>query len=351
MKNKKIMKQITFLISFLAILLLFNCDDSYKLTLDVNQKTKLNSTIKITLKEKNDKPLEKVQFFIDGKEINSNNNSISINTSDFGLGKHQVSTLAFLPGKTKKTNNFFEVFADTAPVIYGFEIVNSYPHDKKAYTQGLEYYNGFLYETTGRRGQSSLRKIEIETGKVLQKIDLDKKYFGEGMTIVNDKIIWLTWENKKGFVYDLKTFELEKEFKYNKSEEGWGLTKNETELIKSDGTHKIWFLDKETQEEKRAIQTYTHDRALSQLNELEIIKGKLYANYYQKPIIAIINPKNGIVEGLINLKDLKKEMEKTQKLVENDEVLNGIAYDAENDRLFVTGKNWGKLFEIKLMKK
>ena len=136
----------------------------------------------------------------------------------------------------------------------------------------LRIYNGFLYETTGHRGQSTLRKVELKTGKVLQSVDLSDTYFGEGMTIVDDKIFWLTWQNKKGFVYDLETFEQEKEFQYGKSKQGWGLTHNETELIKSDGTHKIWFLDPIHQKEIRSIQVYTNDRALDNLNELEYIE-------------------------------------------------------------------------------
>lgn len=345
------MKQNTlFTLLLTTCLLLFSCGNKYKFSLEIPKKTVLNETVTIKLIEKEGKELERVQFYINGKEIPGNGNSLSLNTVDLGVGKHAVSTIAFYDNKTKKTNGSIEVFAKNKPVIYGYKIVNEYPHDTKAYTQGLEYYNGFLYETTGRKGQSSLRKVEIKTGKVLQKVDLDKKYFGEGMTIVGDEIVWLTWQGKKGFVYDLNTFKQKREFSYNKSKEGWGLTQNDTELIKSDGTNKIWFLDKETLEEKRFIQTYTHDRALSQLNELEFINGKLYANYYQKPIIAIINPENGIVESLINLKGLKEEMAKTQNLAEGDEVLNGIAFDAENNRLYVTGKYWGKLFEIELVK-
>ena len=181
--------------------------------------------------------------------------------------------------------------------------------------------------------------------------DLEKEYFGEGMTIFNDKIYWLTWQAKKGFVYDLKTFKREKEFTYNNSKEGWGLTNDGKELIKSDGTNKVWFLDSETLKEKRSIQVYSHDRAVDNINELELIDGKLYSNKYQKNTIVIIDIKTGAVIGLADLRSLEKEMAKTQKLVAQDEVLNGIAYDKENDRLFVTGKNWGKLFEIKLIKK
>ena len=346
------MKNTTILISFFACLFLFtSCSNNYKFTLETPKKTTLNKTIKVSLKEKNDKEIKNVQFFVNGKEVSSKGNSASINTTKLGVGKHAISALVFFEDGSKKINNSFEVFADKPYQAYTYKIINSYPHDTEAYTQGLEYYNGFLYETTGHRGASTLRKVEIKTGKVLQKNALDKKYFGEGMTIVNGKIIWLTWQAKKGFVYDLETFKQEKEFAYNKSIEGWGLTHNKTELIKSDGTAKIWFLDKETQQEKRFIQAYNHKQSISQLNELEFINGKIYANYWQKPLIAIINPDNGVVEGIVDLRGLKAEMEKTQKLKSADDVLNGIAYDAENKRLFVTGKNWGKLFEIELIKK
>jgi glutamine cyclotransferase len=171
------------------------------------------------------------------------------------------------------------------------------------------------------------------------------------MSIVNNKIYWLTWQARKGFVYDLDTFKQINEFNYNRSNEGWGLTHGNDELIKSDGSNKIWFLDTKDQKEKRAIQAYTNKVSLKSLNELEWINGKIYANYWQKPLIAIINPDHGIVEGIINLTQLVKEMEKTQKLVDQDDVLNGIAFDKENNRLFVTGKHWSKLFEIELVKK
>lgn len=337
------------LVSF--FLLVTSCSNDYKFTLEHKKKVVLNEKIAITLKEKENKPAKSIQFFVNGKEIPSTGNTLSLNTSDYGVGKHIISALVFFDEKSKKVNSSFEVFANKKPIVYNYKIINSYPHDKKAFTQGLEYYNGFLYETTGQKGKSSLRKVEIKTGKVLQKIDLDKQYFGEGMTIFNNKIYWLTWQSKKGFVYNLENFELEKEFSYNKSSEGWGLTHNSKELIKSDGSQKIWFLDPETLKEKKSVQVYTIDRAVNELNELELINGKLYANKWQKNAIIIIDPNTGIVEGIANLKGLKKEMEKTQKLVPQEEVLNGIAYDAENNRLFVTGKNWGKLFEIELVEK
>ncbi len=152
--------------------------------------------------------------------------------------------------------------------------------------------------------------MKVTTGKVLQKVALANKYFGEGMTIIDDKIHWLTWQNKKGFIYDLNTFKQEKTFKYGKSKEGWGLTHNETELIKSDGTHKIWFLDPTTHKEKRSIQVYTKGRALDNLNELEFIDGKIYANKYLNSAIIIINPETGVAEGIVNLKGLTKKCKK-----------------------------------------
>ena len=345
------MNKSSIITSLLTLIFLTNsCSDAYQFSLEKTNKAVLNESVTVKLTEENDKPIDKIQFYVNGKEIASKGNTATLNTADLGVGKHAINALAFFNGKTKKENGVIEVFANIKPVIYKYKIINEYPHDKKAYTQGLEYYNGFLYETTGRRGQSTLRKVALKTGKVLQKIALDNEYFGEGMTIVNNKIIWLTWQNNKGFVFDLKTFELEKEFAYNKSKEGWGLTHSETELIKSDGSNKIWFLDPVTFEEKRAIQIYTNDRPVNDLNELELVNGKIYANKYQKNTIAIIDAKTGIVEGLGDLRGLEKEMTKTQKLLANDEVLNGIAFDAENNRLFVTGKNWSKLFEIELVK-
>lgn len=346
------MKNSVVLISFLAcFMLITSCSEVYKFSLEHKKQTTLNSNFKVTLKEMEDKAINRVQFFVNGKEISSEGVSVNINTSDFGIGKHQISALVFYPEKTKKENSFFEVLANKAPVVYGYNIINEYPHDTKAYTQGLEYHNGFLYETTGQRGQSTLRKVEIKTGKVLQKTALNEKYFGEGMTIFNDKIFFLTWKANKGFTYNLETLELENEFSYNKSKEGWGLTHSKNELIKSDGTSKIWFLDPYTQKEKRYIEAYTNKQSLNKLNELEFINGKIYANYWQKPLIAIINPDNGVVEGIVNLTRLVKEMEKSQKLLKEDDVLNGIAFDEKNNRMFVTGKNWKSLFEIELIKK
>ena len=340
-------------ISLLAISLIVftSCNDAYKFKLTTTKKLVINQEATATLTEVNNKPIDSIQFFVNGKRVASTGNSIKFDTKNLGVGKFTVTALAFYPEKTKKVNNSFLVYSEKNPIIYDYKIVNTYPHDKTAYTQGLEFYNGFLYETTGQLGKSVLRKVELKTGKVLQETKLDDKYFGEGMTIFNDEIFWLTWKARKGFVYDLETFKQKKKFNYTWSQEGWGLTNDGTHLIKSDGTNKIWFLDPKTQKEKKSIQVYLKSKPFNEINELDYINGKIYANYWKKPNIGIINPKTGIVEGVILLEKLQNLMKKEQKLTDQDEVLNGIAFDKKTGRIFVTGKHWGKLFEIELVKK
>lgn len=330
---------------------LFSCSEtSYQFKIKTDAKTTIGKKVDVELQQVSGNAPDSIHFYVNNKRVDLQNNKITLNTSEIGIGKHRLTALAFVPGKVKKINNSIEVYSNVKPSLYSYKIVNTYPHDTKSFTQGLEFHNGFLYETTGKRGRSKLRKIETETGKVLQEYKLDDKYFGEGMTIVGNDIFWLTWQARKGFIFDLETFELKKEFEYDKSNEGWGLTHDDKNLIKSDGSNKIWFLDLSNQQEKKSIQAYTDKLSLQKLNELEYFNGKIYANYWQKPLIAIINPNSGIVEGIINLKGLVAEVSKTQKLDTNEDVLNGIAFDKENNRLFVTGKNWSKLFEIELIK-
>lgn len=338
-----------FLLLLLTITVLSSCETSYKFTIEVPKKAVLNDKVTISLKEKNNQAFEKVLFFVNGKEVETQSNSFTLDTKNYGVGKQLVSAMVYYgDGKSKRINNSVEVFSNVPYKAYTYKLINTYPHDGTAFTQGLEFHNGHLYESTGQRKKSTIRKVDLKSGEVLQKTNIDDRYFGEGITILNDKIYFLTWQAHKGFIYDLETLEQQKEFPYGRSKQGWGLTNNGTELIKSDGTSTIWFLDAETQKEKRSIQAYNHNQKIPKLNELEYINGKIYANYWQKPLIAIINPENGVVEGIANLSGLVNEMRKTQTLKEDD-VLNGIAYDKENNRLFVTGKNWKKLFEIELI--
>ncbi len=226
---------------------------------------------------------------------------------------------------------------------YTYRIINSYPHDRQAFTQGLVYEDGFLYEGTGRNGYSELRKVELQTGKVLQKHELSEEFFGEGITVYGDKIIQLTYLSNVGFVYEKETFELLREFNYPTA--GWGITNDGKHLIMSDGTQKLYFLDTETFRQLRHIEVYDRGVSVWGLNELEYIEGQIFANVWPTERIARISPKTGHVLGWIDLRGLLTE----QDYVMGVDVLNGIAYDNENGRLFVTGKLWPKLFEIKLI--
>ncbi|WP_111709464.1 glutaminyl-peptide cyclotransferase [Lutibacter citreus] len=332
-------------------LILISCKSEYKFVLKTPSKIQTNEVLEVSISEKEGKPIKSVQFSIDNKKITSEGTSAKINTKDFRLGKHQLTALVFFEDKTEKVTKAVYFMADTSPEIYTYKIINTYPHDEKSYTQGLEYHNGYLYEGTGRKGSSYIRKTELKSGKSLQQQDLDATYFGEGITILNNKLYQLTWQDGIGLVYDLETFKKEKEFKYTKSREGWGLTNNGKQLIKSDGTERIWFLNPDTLIEESYIEAYTNKQKVEKLNELEYINGKIYANIWQKNSILIVDPSSGKVDGVADLNGLKKLIEKDQNLREDDDVLNGIAFDKENNRLFVTGKHWSKLYEIKLFKK
>ncbi|PCH50667.1 MAG: glutamine cyclotransferase [Flavobacteriaceae bacterium] len=339
-----------FFIIFIFITL-FSCKSEYKFILNTPKKIQSNKELTISISEKNDKPIDSVQFSIDTQKIISNLTTASLKISGYTLGKHTITAVVFYENKTQKVIHPIYFMADSAPNVYTYNIINTFPHDKGAYTQGLEFYNGFLYEGTGRKGASSIRKVELKTGKVLQQQDIDEQYFGEGITIFNQKLIQLTWQSGIGFVYNLETFKKEKEFKYTKSREGWGLTNDGEKIIKSDGTERIWFLNPKTLLEENYIEAYTNKQKVEKLNELEYINGEIYANIWQKNSILIVNPTSGKVEGVADLSGLKDEILKEQTLDNNDEVLNGIAFDKENNRIFVTGKHWSKLFEIELILK
>lgn len=338
------MNRIAPILTVVALFLMNSCGNKYQLQLVSPKTIQIDKPLKISVKERSGKPIDSIQYYINGKEIEDNED---IDIKHFKLGKQALSATIYYEGKSRKLNNTVYFLNDKAPVVYSYEVVSEYPHDNQAFTQGFVYHNGFFYESTGQNGRSSLRKTEITTGKVLQKVELDRQYFGEGMTIWEGKIYQLTWRKKVGFIYDLETFELEKTFDYAQSKEGWGLTHNHDFLIKTDGSERMWFLDPVSQKEISFIETYTNKRKAEKLNELEFVNGKIYANIWQQNSILIVNPVNGAIEGIVSLKGLQSRAGQKGE----DNVLNGIAYDAENDRLFVTGKNWNKVFEIKLIEK
>jgi glutaminyl-peptide cyclotransferase len=226
--------------------------------------------------------------------------------------------------------------------VYGYRVVRSYPHDPTAFTQGLEYVDGVLYEGTGLNGSSSIRKVKLETGEVVQRRDVARAYFGEGITVWKTDLIQLTWQSNVAFVYDRQTFAPLRSFKYKG--EGWGLTHDGTNLIMSDGSDELRVLDPATFAERRRIKVTAVGLPLRNLNELEFMKGEILANVWTTDSVARVSPDTGRVAGYIDLRGLLTPAE--QRSVD---VLNGIAYDEKNDRLFVTGKLWPKLFEIKIV--
>ena len=231
---------------------------------------------------------------------------------------------------------------ETSPISYTYEVINVYPHDSNAFTQGLVIDEGVMYEGTGLTGESSLRRVDLETGDVLQIHELPSNLFGEGITVFDDKIIQLTWQSQIGFVYDKSSFDLLQNFSY--STQGWGITTDGTRLIMSDGSANLYFLNPETFEKTGQVEVHDGNTSVTKLNELEYINGEVYANVWLTDKIAIINPNTGQVTGWIDLTGIY-----TPGTGDSNNVLNGIAYDSENSSLFVTGKRWSQLFEIKLI--
>ncbi|MEA3364545.1 MAG: glutaminyl-peptide cyclotransferase [Candidatus Hydrogenedentes bacterium] len=264
-------------------------------------------------------------------------------------GLHQYTVLATVAIGALAPLSCIEMSGDPSDdaeqgiTIYTYRVVKAFPHDPEAFTQGLVFENGFLYEGTGRRGESCLREIVIETGEVVRMAPLEDAYFGEGIAIVGERIIQLTWRSQIGFVYDKNSFERIGQFTY--PTEGWGLTYDGARLIMSDGSSFLYFLDPESFERTGQVQVTGPDGPITRLNELEYIDGEVYANIWRTDRIARIDPLTGDLLAWINLEGLLASEDRTG----DEDVLNGIAYDADTERLFVTGKLWPKVYEIELL--
>jgi len=308
---------------------------------------------KVTLEIKTklrDGELKSVKVYYEG-ELLKESTELNFEIADVELD--QVGNTSFkvdaekTDGLKNSRTKTINVISDIAPKQLTYRVIEKYPHLKTSYTQGLEYYNGYLYEGTGETGHSKLMKIDIKTGKPLQSVDMEDKYFGEGITLLNGKIYQLTYHAKKGFVYDLETFAVIDSFTY-KSEQGWGLTNDGTNLIMSDGTNVLTWLNPDDFSTVKTIQVANNRGNMNVLNELEYINGIIYANIYTTNHIVKIDAKTGKVLEEINLEGL---IDMYHQAGDRIDVLNGIAYDADNDRMFVTGKLWPMLFEVKFIEK
>lgn len=314
-----------------------------------NKAIQQNQQVGVALKNKKDIEISDLHYFMDGEELAVENGKLTLDVPT--LGNKTLVAKFKIEDQAVEVEKDMRVLAASAPEVYTYEIINSYPHDTGAYTQGLEFHDGTLYESTGKRGSSSVRKINYETGEILQQIDMDNTIFGEGITIMDNKLYQLTWQSGMGFVYDISNLEKIKSFVYGKSREGWGLCNDGNKIFKSDGTEKIWFLDPETLEEQGYIETATNKSIFNMANELEYLNGKIYANVYQKESMMIIDATSGAIEGVINFGGLKSKVKKGPEWDEGNSVLNGVAYHPERGTFFVTGKNWDTLFEVKILTK
>jgi len=261
------------------------------------------------------------------------------------LGIKTLVAKVIYEGESVEVPKTIQVLAGKEPTVFTYEIINEFPHDIKAFTQGLEFRGDTLYESTGKRGASSIRKVDFTSGNILQETKLEADYFGEGITLMGGKLYQLTWQNGTGFVYNAENLERTGSFKYGESKEGWGLCNDGEVIYKSDGTERIWILDPDTMAESGYIQTVTNTSVFNKANELEYVDGKIYANVWQKESMMIIDAASGAIEGVVNFGGLKDRVTKHQQL----DVLNGVAYHEGRKTFFVTGKYWDKLFEIRIL--
>ncbi|WP_299335533.1 glutaminyl-peptide cyclotransferase [uncultured Psychroserpens sp.] len=302
----------------------------------------IGDDVELTLNNPKDLVISGVDYKFNGEPVEGR-----FKIDDEKLGVHIITAKVQYDNTFEDITTKITILNNKQPKVYGYKIINEYPHDITSYTQGLEFHDGVLYESTGQYGESKLRKVDYKTGEILNNINLANQYFAEGLTILNDNIYQLTWQENIGFIYDLNSFEKKSSFKYGKSKEGWGICNDGKTIYKSDGTEQIWLLNPETLVEEDKLQAYTNKGKIVELNELEWVNGKIYANRYQKNGVAIINPKNGAIEGVIDFSPLRKLVTQHNGL----DVLNGIAYNPETNTLFVTGKRWDKLFEVEILEK
>ena len=330
---------------FFSLGIINSCENKKKpknFTILTNKKVFLpGDTLRISFKKNNILEFDSIVYYMDAKKITS------VHEIGKKLGDKKITVKVYKKNNFRENSVNIRVLSSLTPKLFTYKIINEYPHDIESYTQGLEFYENRLFESIGLRGKSELREIEFKSGKVIRNLPIDDSYFAEGLTLLNEKIYQLTWQSKMGFIYDLESFELIDSFQYKKSIEGWGLCNDGKFIYKSDGTSKIWVIEPDNLEEIDFIQVTTNKSIISKINELEWINGKIYANTYQfnKDIILIIDPETGSVEGVVNFNGLKKKVKNHPEI----DVLNGIAFNKNSKTIFMTGKNWSKLFELQII--
>lgn len=301
-----------------------------------------------------EKQVDSVIYLIDTNKAISKTDTaaVKLKTEGLKLGNHIITAKIYNGAEFEDLTTNINILAAKAPDLYTYKVISKFPHDTSAYVEGLEYHDGFFYEGTGEKGNSYLKKVDVKSGKTLQQVKLDTAYFGEGITVIDNKILQITWQEKTAFEYDKNTFKPIRKFPFSVGQAGWGLAFDGEKILNSDGTNIIYFLDRNTYKQIGSIDVYDDKGPRDSINELEYIDGKIYANVYLTNDIVIINPQTGAIEGKIDLTDLfpVKDYFKTDDARGNN-VLNGIAYDKVTKRLFVAGKKWPYIFEIQIIKK
>ena len=347
------MKKYNFLFIILLGIALANCGGTKKgeNTLFTFDNSNFKATylpqeaLELTILNSNSIEIDSIVYYVNDKKIGSKKGLEKINfeLKNQKLGYQNVKALVYFEGENSEATTRIEVVSNIEPKLLKYKILNTYPHDIASFTEGFEFYKDTLYESTGSGNNciSFLRKYNYKTGEIYKQIDLDPIYFGEGITFINNQIFQLTWQNKTGFIYNAVTWKLEKTFTYDKDIEGWGMTNDGKYIYQSDGTEKIWKMNPENQKMTDYINVYSASTKVPKINELEWINGKIYANIWTKDAVAIVNPLSGAVEGIIDLSGLRKLIK-----FPDAEVLNGIAYNPKTKTIFITGKQWDKMFEI-----
>jgi glutamine cyclotransferase len=332
---------------------------SINITPDAGTSYKAGDPVKIGLGLSPGAKIDSVVYLLDSVRYASSKDTVGITlkTDTMPLGVRLITARVYQGGQPQEASTNIVLLAAKAPEEMTYKVVKVFPHDTSAYTEGLLYQDGYLYESAGgylkppagepADGQSSLRKVDLNTGKVVQKVLDPPTIFGEGISIVGDKIIQLTWKAKIGYIYDKNTFKLLSTFTNNIGAEGWGMCFDGNKLYMDDSTNRIWFIDKNNWHSIGYIDVYDNHKPIDSVNELEYIDGKLYANHYQTNDILVIDPKTGAVLQRIDLTNLYPEDQRAP----NTDVLNGIAYDAATKRIFITGKKWPHLYQVEFVKK
>jgi glutamine cyclotransferase len=346
------MKKYNLLAIILLNLFLVSCTDSQKdkasyFSFDESAfKTNYlpSESVDLSILNAQNKTIDSIIYYVNDEKIASAKAGQKVPFSFKGrkLGYQNLKARVYFEGDNVETTARVEVLSDINPKLLTYKVINTFPHDTLSFTEGFEFYHDTLLESSGQYNQSKLIKSDYKTGKVYKMTPLKGEYFGEGLTVINNKVYQLTWKEKTGFIYNTN-LKLEKSFAYDKDTEGWGMANDGKKIYQSDGTEKIWTMNPDTQKMEGYINVYTNTSKIKAVNELEWINGKIYGNIWQKDAIAVINPASGAVEAVLDLSELRKSVKNSQA-----EVLNGIAYNPKTNTIFVTGKYWDKIFEIKV---